>query len=135
VFKDLPLTSIHPQAVLAAEATRCAGDQDEEAHFPMHKLLFEKQKDWSGKSNAAELFVEYAGELGLDSADMQTCLEEHEFEAAVQADLQEAMELGFNGTPAFLINGQPLVGAQPFEVFAQAIESLLATASLDTVNK
>jgi protein-disulfide isomerase len=134
IFKDLPLTSIHPQAVLAAEAARCAGDQDQSAYLTMHNLLFEKQKNWSGKSNAAELFADYADEIGLDSESLKTCLNNHEFEEAVQVDIQEAMQLGFTGTPAFLINGQPLVGAQPFEIFEQAVESLLATTSLDTTN-
>jgi len=134
VFKDLPLTSIHPQAMLAAEAARCAGDQDQEAYIAMHNLLFEKQKSWSGQANAADLFADYAAEIGLDSASLKTCLENHEFEKEVQADMQEANALGFSGTPAFLINGQSVVGAQPFEVFEQAVESFLATASLDTAN-
>jgi predicted DsbA family dithiol-disulfide isomerase len=63
---------------------------------------------------------------------MKTCLENHDFKGAVQADIHEALQLGFTGTPAFLINGHPLVGAQSFEIFEQAVESLLATASLDT---
>ena len=134
VFKDLPLISIHPQAVLAAEAARCAGDQDQAAYLAMHTLLFEKQKNWSGQDNAAELFADYTAEIGLDSESLKTCLDNHEFKDAVQADIQEAVQLGFNGTPAFLINGQPLVGAQSFEIFEQAVESLLATASLDTSN-
>jgi len=134
VFKDLPLTSIHPQAALAAEAARCAGDQDQATYLAMHNLLFEKQKNWSGQANAAGLFADYAAEIGLDSESLKTCLDNHEFEDAVQADIQEAVQLGFNGTPAFLINGQPLVGAQSFEIFEQAVESLLATASLDTAN-
>ena len=134
VFKDLPLASIHPQAILAAEAARCAGDQDQKTYLAMHNLLFEKQKNWSGQANAADLFADFAAEIGLESESLKTCLDNHEFEDAVQADMQEAMELGFSGTPAFLINGQPIVGAQSFEIFEQAVESILTTASLDTAN-
>jgi protein-disulfide isomerase len=125
VFKDMPSTSIHPQATLAAEAARCAGDQGSEAYMTMHDKLFEEQGAWSGRGNAADLFVEYAGQIGLDGEVFATCLENHEFAAAVQADALEARDLGFSGTPSFLINGQPLVGAHPYEVFERVVESLI----------
>jgi protein-disulfide isomerase len=134
VFKDLPLISIHPQAVLAAEASRCAAVQElgSAGYLAMHNILFERQTEWSGQADAADLFAGYAADIGLDSESFATCLQEHEFEAAIQADVQEAQELGFRGTPAFLINGQPVMGAQPFEVFEQAVEYLIAEASVET---
>ncbi|MFC2026312.1 DsbA family protein, partial [Chloroflexota bacterium] len=134
VFKDLPLTGLHPQAKLAAEAARCAGAQDQDAYLAMHNLLFEKQQMWSGKASAAELFAGYAVDIGLDGESLQTCLVEHKFEAAVQADMKEATEIGFNGTPAFLINGQALVGAQPFDVFEATVESLIEIAAVQSGN-
>ena len=77
--------AIHPQATLAAEAARCAGAQDtgQGAYVAMHNALFERQKAWSGRANAADLFVDYAAEIGLDSESFATCLENHDFEAAV----------------------------------------------------
>jgi protein-disulfide isomerase len=128
VFKDFPLTSIHPQATLAAEAARCAGVQDAagDTYVAMHNILFDKQEEWSGQANAAELFADYAAEIGLDRESVATCLETHEFEADVLADMQEGMEIGVRGTPAFLINGHLVSGAQPFEVFEQVVESLIA---------
>jgi protein-disulfide isomerase len=131
VFKDLPLISIHPQAMLAAEASRCAGAQDmgQEGFTAMHNRLFEEQKAWSGQANAAELFADYALEFGLDGDSFADCLENHDFEAAVQADMQEAMAVGITGTPAFLINGHLVSGALPYEAFEQAIESLISEAA------
>jgi protein-disulfide isomerase len=128
VFKDFPLTSIHPQATLAAEAARCAGAQDaaEGAYVAMHNVLFDKQEEWSGHANAADLFADYAAEIGLDRESVATCLETHEFEADVLADMQEGMKIGVRGTPAFLINGHLVSGAQPFEVFEQVVETLIA---------
>ena len=128
VFKDLPLTSIHPQAMLAAEASRCAGAQDvgTEAYVAMHTMLFEQQEAWSGQANAADLFAGYAAEIGLDGESFAACLENHDSAAAVQADMEEAMSLGITGTPAFLINGQLVSGALPFEAFEQAVESAIA---------
>ena len=89
VFKDLPLTSIHPQAMLAAEASRCAGAQDtgQGAYVAMHTMLFENQEAWSGQASAADLFAGYAAEIGLDSESFAACLENHETAAAVQADM------------------------------------------------
>jgi protein-disulfide isomerase len=119
VFKDFPLTSIHPQAMSAAEAARCAGDQ--EAYLPMHDLLFSKQQEWSGRNDADQIFTGYAGELGLDTATFTECLSSNQHEAAIMADLNEGSGFGVTGTPAFFINGLLVSGAQPYDVFAQAI--------------
>ena len=124
IFKDFPLTNIHPQAVKAAEAARCAGDQ--ESYLQMHGKLFLSQGEWSGKSNANELFIGYAEELGLDSDSFSSCLESGQYEAAVMQDLDEGSQLGVNGTPAFFINGYSMSGAQPYPIFEQAINQFLA---------
>lgn len=120
VFKDFPLTSIHPQAVLAAEAARCANDQD--SYLAMHDMLFARQGQWNGQENAVELFVGYAETLGLDTEEFQTCMDEHKYEADVLADLEEGAQLGVRGTPAFFINGYFVNGAQPYSIFEQAIQ-------------
>jgi protein-disulfide isomerase len=122
VFKDFPLTNIHPQAVEAAQAVRCAGDQG--AYLEMHDAIFSRQQEWSDR-NPTELFVGMSGELALDEEDFRQCLESGKYESAVAADLQEGLELGISGTPTFFINGYPVVGAQPFTIFEQTITSLL----------
>lgn len=124
IFKDFPLTNIHPQAVKAAEAARCAGDQ--EAYDQMHGILFSSQGEWSGNSNANQLFIRFAEELGLDIDSFASCLESGQYESAVLQDLEEGSQLGVNGTPAFFINGHSMSGAQPFPIFEQAINQFLA---------
>jgi protein-disulfide isomerase len=126
VFKDFPLTSIHPQAMLAAEAARCARDQS--AYLEMHDMLFARQGEWNNRGNAADLFVGYAGELDLDTETFAACLESREHQAGVMADLDEGSSFGIRGTPGFFINGHFLSGAQPYPVFEQAIQQLLAEA-------
>ncbi len=126
VFMDFPLSSIHPQAQLASEAARCAGDQA--AYAEMHDLLFARQDAWKGRDDAAAIFSGFAGELGLDTAAFDACLATRQHEDAVLADLEYGTSLGIDGTPAFFVNGHFISGAQPFEVFQQAIESLLADA-------
>ena len=123
VFKDFPLVSIHPQAVAAAHAARCAGDQG--AYVEMHDVLFATQAQWNNQSNAVELFVEYAGQLGLDTAEFNDCQISNKYVPAIQADSQEGASFGVRGTPAFFINGSFISGAQPYSVFEQAINSLL----------
>jgi protein-disulfide isomerase len=126
-FKDFPLTSMHPQAVEAAEAARCAGELGgDEAYWDMHDRLFAGQAEWSGQAGYVEVFKGYAGELGLTQADFDQCLDSGRYVDAVQADMMEGAGFGVTGVPAFFINGQPLVGAQPYQVFAQMIEALLA---------
>jgi len=121
---DFPLTSIHPQAQLAAEAARCANDQD--AYIEMHDMLFSRQDAWSGRGDAADIFTGFAGELGLDEAAFSDCLLSGQHTETVQADLARGEGLGVNGTPAFFLNGHFISGAQPYSVFQGAIDSLLA---------
>jgi len=127
VFLDFPLTSIHPQAQQAAEAARCAGDQG--AYVEMHDMLFARQGEWNGRSDAADLFTNYATDLGLDAAGFAECLDSRTHESAVLADLEQGIRLGVDGTPAFFLNGNFLSGAQPYEVFRDTIEALLAETS------
>jgi protein-disulfide isomerase len=127
VFMDFPLSSIHPQAQLAAEAARCAGDKG--FYMEMHDALFGRQEEWGGRDDAAEVFLGYAQELGLDGTAFGECLNSRAHESAVLADLEEGVRVGVDGTPAFFINGNFVSGAQPFEVFQQLIDSLLTTES------
>jgi protein-disulfide isomerase len=123
VFMDFPLSSIHPQAQLAAEAARCAGDQD--AYVSMHDALFAHQEEWNGRDDAGTIFAGLAAELGLDVADFTACLDSRTHEAAVLADLEEGVRLGVDGTPAFFLNGNLLSGAQPYSAFQEVIVNLL----------
>ncbi len=124
VFKDFPLTNIHPQAVAAAEAARCAGDQ--EAYVEMHDQLFAAQQLWANNSDAAAVFSGIAGQLGLDLASFEACMTDHTHQSQVLADLDEGAALGVRGTPAFFINGYFLSGAQPYSTFESAVNSLLS---------
>jgi protein-disulfide isomerase len=118
VYRHLPLTSIHPDAFTAAEAAMCAGDQD--AYWPYHEKLF------SSETLGMQTYTQYAQELSLDMEAFQTCMTEHKFQNAIQADSDFAVNLGVRSTPTFFINGLAIVGAQPLEVFQQVIDKELA---------
>ncbi len=121
VIKDLPLESIHPQARLAHNAARCAGDQG--AYWEMHDALFAEQDAWAGQVDAVAqaAMVDLASDLGLDRGAFAGCLDNRQFDSAVQANLQEAARLGVGGTPFFFVDGYPLNGARPFEHFEFAV--------------
>jgi len=118
VYRDLPLPN-HPNAVPSAEAANCAGEQGK--YWEYHDLLFGGEL---GLSPSA--YQEYASQVGLDLDAFQTCVDERRYSAEVEADLADATQLGVSSTPTFFINGIPLVGAQPYEVFQQVIELELA---------
>jgi predicted DsbA family dithiol-disulfide isomerase len=67
----------------------------------------------------------YAEEVGLDSATFEDCVGSRRHRATVPRDVEEGMRLGLTGTPAFFVNGRPLSGAQPLEVFARVVEEEL----------
>ena len=124
MFRNFPLYSIHPQAQKAAEAAECAGEQGQ--YWEMHDLLFEGQDKWSGNSDAVSVFKEMAGELDLDQAEFDACLDDGKYADLVGADAEEGIAAGLSSTPSFLINGMKLSGAQPFEAFQQQIDYFLA---------
>jgi protein-disulfide isomerase len=121
VFKDFPL-GFHDQAIIAAQAARCAGEQDD--YWGMHDLLFANQSEWAN-SGAAQVFSSYAEQLELDVSAFDTCVASGSYEADINADLQEGMSVGVSGTPSFIVGGQFISGAQPYEAFEQAIEAAL----------
>jgi protein-disulfide isomerase len=118
-YRDFPLRNIHGQAQEAAEAARCAQDQDKFWQF--HDYLFENPGDLS----RARL-METAEKLSLDSAALELCLESGKHRNEIEKDYQEALQAGINGTPAFYINGIFLNGSQPASAFEQIIDSELA---------
>lgn len=119
VYRDFPLTSLHPNAVPAAEAANCANEQ--EAFWDYNEKLFKGQEELN-----EELYLQYAQELELDMQAFEECIEEGRYNEEVMADYQYAASLGVQSTPTFFLNGIPLVGAQPYEVFKEVIEQELA---------
>ena len=117
-YRDFPLTPIHPQAQIAAEASRCAGEQ--EKYWDYHDALFANQS----LLQQADL-VRSAARLGLDEKKFETCLTSRKFQSAVQADYQAGLKGGVTGTPAFFINGTLLSGNQPLAEFARVIDDEL----------
>lgn len=118
IYRDYPLSSIHPKAQKASEAAECAGEQKK--YYDYHDKLFKNQ-------NFLEIdnLKKYAKELGLNTKEFNDCLDSNKMASEVQKDLEDGQNLGVDGTPAFFINGIPLTGSQPFEAFKNLIEQEL----------
>jgi len=125
VFRDMPLTSIHPDAQKAAEASECADDQG--LFWEYHALLWANQQELDVPNLKA-----YAGELGLNAATFDDCLNSGKNTQEVQKDYGDAISYGVQGTPSFFINGQQLTGAQPFSEFQTIIDNLLGVTRTPT---
>ncbi|MBI2105828.1 DsbA family protein [Candidatus Woesearchaeota archaeon] len=121
VYRDFPLSSIHPMAQKAAEAGECADDQGK--FWEMHDKIFEGQSVWA--SSGVSIFKQYAQELNLNSNEFDNCLDSGKYKDEVEKDLNDATRSGGQGTPYFLVGNQQISGAQPFVAFQQAIESQL----------
>lgn len=117
VYRDYPGPN-HPYARQAAQAAQCAGEQGK--FWEYHDLLFERQKPGQGWD-----FAVLARELGLQQRAFEDCLHSGRFGDEITKDLQEGLRLGITSTPTFLVNGRPLVGAQPLAAFQALIDRLL----------
>jgi protein-disulfide isomerase len=123
VYYDFPLVRSHPQAIAAANAARCAGEQGAINYWLMHDLLFQNPNEWSNQ-NYSDTFMNYAENIGLELAAFSKCLSDNRYDTEIDADLNKGAAQGISGTPSFIINGELLVGAQPVEVFNAAISAL-----------
>jgi len=130
VYRDLPLDSLHPNARPAHIASECADEQG--MFWGYHDILFENQAQWNrlGPDDLTSALIQYASSLGLDSASFESCLGSQTIADEVNADYLQGVSYGATGTPAFFIGNEDdgfikLVGAQPYAVFQQVIESQL----------
>lgn len=119
VYRDFPLESLHPQAVMAALAAECAHEQGK--FWDMHDKIFENQDQLS----SANLKI-WALQIGLNSIQFGNCLDSAQYFDAVNQDLQDGIAAGVKATPTFFINGQKVEGAIPLAVFEQIILSELS---------
>ena len=119
VWKDFPLTQIHPQAFVAAQAGNCAREQGK--FWEYHDRLFANQQ-----ALQPELLKKYAADVGLNAAAFNACLDSSKYEARVQDALGAGARLGITSTPTAYVNGRMVNGAQPIEVFQAIIDDELA---------
>jgi Na+/H+ antiporter NhaA len=125
VWRHLPLSDVHPNAQLAAEASEAAADQG--AFWEMHDLLFDHQD-----ALRPDDLVAYAEELGLDAERFTKALREHAGAARVAEDVDSADLSAVSGTPTFFINGRRHHGAYDIATLSAAVRVAGAQSALAT---
>jgi protein-disulfide isomerase len=115
IFRNFPLSQMHPFAESAAETAEFAGAHGK--FWEMHDLLYENQN----RLGEEGLLEELAQQLGLASESLLRALQSKEFQARVRADFAGGVRSGVNGTPTFFINGQRHDGSYDFASLVEAI--------------
>lgn len=119
IYKHFPLESIHPFARPAAEASECAAEQGK--FWEYHDELFANQDKF-----ADSYFGELAKKLGLDTSKFSTCVTSGRGKVKVDADYQQGISAGVQGTPHTLVNGIAVSGAVPYASLKAQIDAALA---------
>jgi protein-disulfide isomerase/rhodanese-related sulfurtransferase len=125
VFRQFPLTRIHPYAETAAEAVECAGAQGK--FWPALERFYKGQADLSD-----EALARYAFEVGLNVEQFRQCLSSGSMAARVREDVEDGKALGVDRTPTFFIGRKMILGAMRYSEFAQLVEQEIAQHTLPT---
>ncbi|WP_019482549.1 DsbA family protein [Arthrobacter sp. TB 23] len=124
-WRDLPVFG--DESFAAAVAGRAAGEQG--LFWEFNKAVFDIAPERGHAELPRERLLEIAAEIGVpDMAKFEADLDSEKLEQAVTTDAQEAATLGATGTPTFLVNDTPFVGAQPLATFEEAIDAALEQA-------
>ncbi len=131
VFRDFPLESLHPNALLASEAAACAGEQGK--YWEMHDRLFSSPSALNAKD-----MITHAQFIGINPANFQQCLDSSKYREHIRNAMSEATGIGVNGTPTFFLgealpNGSKvkvirvLRGAPAYANFKEVLDSILGS--------
>lgn len=123
VYRHFPLTSLHKNAQLAAQAAEAAGIQGK--FWEMHDVLFEQQTTWSGETDPTPLFIGYAQTLGMNVDQFTSNLTSSVVKDAVASDLASGSQVGISGTPTFYVNGKKMGSVANYPQFLEFIKSQL----------
>ncbi len=132
VYKDFPLTQIHPWAMTAAQAGRCAYNQNPAAFWKFHDLIFDHQ-DLISPGNVWDKMQEYATQAGLDSTALRTCISAQSVQAQIQKSVAEGEALHIANTPTIFVNGHRLIGPDA-ATLGQFIRYEIASSRGTTLN-
>jgi protein-disulfide isomerase len=136
VMREFPIESIHPRAFAASQTALCAGVQGK--YWEMHDLIFANQRALSDDD-----FKAHTQALGMDAAAFDACISDEKISHRIRVELQEGQRVGISGTPSFVVGltdpedsnkvhvTKFVRGAQPLEIFTEAIDELLTEAGAE----
>lgn len=120
VYKQFPLTSIHQNSQLAAQAAEAAGLQGK--FWEMHDLLFKNQNSWAPEQDPTATFTQYAQELALNTTQFSSDLTSESVKQSISEDQSVGNQLGVNSTPTFYVNGNKLPNVNSYQDFKNFIQ-------------
>lgn len=120
VYRNFPLTSIHQNAQIAAQAAEAAAQQGK--FWEMYDLLFENQTQWSEVNQPETVFENYADSLGLDIDQFKQDLESDIIKDKVETDYQSGVRSQVNATPTFFLNGKQIQNPNNYESFRDLVQ-------------
>ena len=123
-----PMATLGLESLRAAEAGECAAEQGQ--FWAYHDRIFADQAS-VGSQLTDEALAAMAADLGLDTTAFETCLASGKYSELIQQESQTAKALGVRGTPGFIINGFLVIGAQPYEAFAEAFQAELTSLGVE----
>jgi protein-disulfide isomerase len=123
VFRNFPLTQLHPEAAPAAETAEFAGAYGQ--YWEAHDALYENQA-----ALGLHLYENLVKELGLSAAELRQALAENAYLPKIKADFDSGVQSGVTGTPTFFINGVLHQGSSDLGSMAAAIEAYRRSAGL-----
>lgn len=135
VWKDFPLSTIHTHARLAANAARCAEDQN--AFWSYHDTLYDKQSDWEASDRPQDLFSQYARDLGLNGTTFDACLNSSKDDAKISADMSEGDANAVDSTPTYFIQNRRYHGMtadQWAQLLNDALSKVATTTTMTTTS-
>ena len=124
VYRYLPLSSIHQNANLSAYAAQAASKQGK--FWEMHDMLYEDQSVWAESKNARDIFVGYAGTLGLNVAQFKKDIDASDVTAVVRDQTEAGTRSGLSSTPTFFLNGKKIANPQSYDDLRELIIQALA---------
>lgn len=122
VFVNFPLTSIHKNAVAAAQVAMCAARQNR--FWPVHDLLYRHQLEWAPLDDPGAALLALADSAGVKHDSLAACVSSHATIEAIQQDAQGSVRAGANATPSFYVEGGLATGAIPAPVFSHILDSI-----------
>ena len=123
VHRFFPLTNIHKNAMLAAQTAFAAGLQGK--FWEMHDKLYANQKSWAEEAKAKDIFIEYAGKLGLNTDQFIADFNTESTKKFITDQMNSGISIGINSTPSFFINSKKIENPRDYEAFKQIIQDAL----------
>jgi protein-disulfide isomerase len=125
VFRNFPLTTIHKNALKAAQMSYIANEQGK--YWEMHDKLYATQQDWEDVADPSDMFISYAAALGMNTDGMKAKLESNTYVDQINADVADGNTLGVDSTPTFFV-GNTIIRTASADLLKRAIDTQLQAA-------